>query len=161
MSKFLLPLVFVLVLSLTVSPQMALAAPGDFIVADSNGPLLRVTPGGTVSVITSGGLGGPIAVAIDSAGNFIVTDVGGLRLLKVTPGGVVSVIASSGLVSPFYLAIEPQPQPQPIGGELLPIDSTALLLAGLQTSAIWMLPILAGAAGVGAFYIKTRMNKDN
>jgi len=47
-----------------------------------------------------------------------------------------------------------------VGGELLPIDSTALMLAGLQTSAIWMLPILAGAAGVGAYYIKTRMNKE-
>ena len=48
----------------------------------------------------------------------------------------------------------------PVGGELIPIDSTALVLAGLQTSAIWMLPVLAGAAGAGAYYIKTRMNKD-
>jgi len=47
-----------------------------------------------------------------------------------------------------------------VGGELLPIDNTALLIAGLQTSAIWMLPVLAGAAGVGAYYIKTRMNKE-
>jgi len=46
-----------------------------------------------------------------------------------------------------------------VGGEFLPIDSTALMLAGLQSSVIWMLPVLAGAAGVGAFYIKTRMNK--
>jgi len=48
---------------------------------------------------------------------------------------------------------------QLVGGELLSIDSTALMLAGLQSSAIWMLPVLAGAAGVGAFYIKTRMNR--
>jgi len=47
-----------------------------------------------------------------------------------------------------------------VGGELLPIDSTALMLAGLQTSAIWMLPVLAGAAGASAYYIKTRMNKE-
>jgi len=47
-----------------------------------------------------------------------------------------------------------------VGGEFLPIDNTALVLAGLQTSAIWMLPVLAGAAGAGAYYIKTRMNKD-
>jgi len=53
------------------------------------------------------------------------------------------------------------PCPVQVGGELLPIDSTALLLAGLQSSAIWMLPILAGAAGAGAFYIKSRKNKDN
>jgi len=50
--------------------------------------------------------------------------------------------------------------PEIVGGELLPIDSTVLVPAGLQTSAIWMLPVLAGAAGVGAYYIKTRMNKE-
>ena len=48
-----------------------------------------------------------------------------------------------------------------VGGEIIPIDTTALLLAGLQTSAIWMLPVLVGAAGAGAYYIKTRLNKDN
>jgi len=48
-----------------------------------------------------------------------------------------------------------------VGGEFLPIDNTALLLAGLQTSAIWMLPLLAGAVGAGVYFIKTRMNKDN
>ncbi len=47
-----------------------------------------------------------------------------------------------------------------VGGELLPINNTALLLAGLQSSAIWMLPILAGVTGLGAFYIKTRMSKE-
>jgi len=47
-----------------------------------------------------------------------------------------------------------------VGGELLPIDSTALALAGLQTSAIWMLPVLAGVAGsaFGVLYIKSRRN---
>ncbi len=48
----------------------------------------------------------------------------------------------------------------PVGGEFLPIESTALLLAGLQSSAIWMLPILAVAAGAGAYFVRTRMNKE-
>ena len=47
-----------------------------------------------------------------------------------------------------------------VGGELLPIDSTALLLAGLQTSAIWMIPTLAGLAGAGFYIIKFRTNKE-
>jgi len=47
-----------------------------------------------------------------------------------------------------------------VGGELLPIDSTALVLAGLQTSAIWMLPVLAGVAGAGFYLVKFRMNKE-
>jgi len=47
-----------------------------------------------------------------------------------------------------------------VGGEFLPIDSTSLLIAGFQSSAIWMLPALAGIAGTGAYYIRARMNKD-
>jgi len=52
------------------------------------------------------------------------------------------------------------PEPPVVGGEFLPIDSTALVLAGLQTSAIWMLPVLAGVAGsaFGVLYIKSRRN---
>jgi len=47
-----------------------------------------------------------------------------------------------------------------VGGEFLPIDSTALLLAGLQTSAIWIIPTLAGLAGAGFYLIKFRTNKE-
>jgi len=47
-----------------------------------------------------------------------------------------------------------------VGGTLLPIDSSALVLAGLQTSAIWMIPVLAGVAGAGFYLIKFRTNKD-
>jgi len=43
-----------------------------------------------------------------------------------------------------------------VGGEFLSIDSTALVLAGLQSSAIWMLPVLAGAAGAGFAAFKLR-----
>ena len=47
-----------------------------------------------------------------------------------------------------------------VGGEFLSIDTTALMLAGLQSSAIWMLPVLAGVAGsaFGVLYIKSRRN---
>ena len=47
-----------------------------------------------------------------------------------------------------------------IGGEIIPIESTGLLLAGIQSSAIWMLPALAGIAGAGAYFVPTRMNKE-
>ena len=46
-----------------------------------------------------------------------------------------------------------------VGGEFLPIDSTALLLAGFQTSAIWILPAVAGLAGTGYYLIRFR-NKE-
>ena len=67
------------------------------------------------------------------------------------------------IVEKTVLDVPPPPDPRdpPVGGVSLPIDSTSLVLAGLQSNAIWMLPVLVGAAGIGAYYIKTRMNKDN
>jgi len=47
-----------------------------------------------------------------------------------------------------------------VAGELLPIDSTALMLAGLQTSAIWLVPSVVGIAGVGFYVVRAKMNKD-
>lgn len=47
-----------------------------------------------------------------------------------------------------------------VGGEFLPIDSTALVLAGLQSSAVWMIPTLAGIAGAGFYLVKFRTNKE-
>ncbi len=36
-----------------------------------------------------------------------------------------------------------------VGGELIPLDTTALLLAGAQMNAAWMVPIIVSAAGIG------------
>ena len=47
-------------------------------------------------------------------------------------------------------------QPQVVGGELLPIDTTALLLAGIQTSAIWILPVILAGAGFAAFKLRRK-----
>jgi len=47
-----------------------------------------------------------------------------------------------------------------VGGEFLPIDSTAMLMAGLSANMSLLVPIVAGVAGVGAYFIRTRMNKN-
>lgn len=47
-----------------------------------------------------------------------------------------------------------------VGGQLLSIDSAALLLAGLQSSAIWMVPAMAGIAGAGVYFVRAKMNKN-
>ena len=65
----------------------------------------------------------------------------------------------AGLTFAFQSLLITTPEAQ-VGGEFIPNNPTALLLAGLQTSAIWMIPVLAAAAGAGAYYIKTRMNKE-
>ena len=54
---------------------------------------------------------------------------------------------------------EPLP-PQCVGGEFLPIDSTALLIAGMSANMGFIVPIAAGIVGIGAYYIRSRINKD-
>jgi len=45
----------------------------------------------------------------------------------------------------------------PVGGEILPINTSALLLAGLTTNALWILPALAVAAGAGIVVLKFQL----
>jgi len=47
-----------------------------------------------------------------------------------------------------------------VGGEFLPIDSTALLLAGAQTNAVWIMSALAviGSVAFGALYLTSKKN---
>jgi len=45
--------------------------------------------------------------------------------------------------------------PQPVvGGELIPVNTTALLLAGVQSKAVWLIPIVIFAIGIGIIYRK-------
>ena len=82
-------------------------------------------------------------------------DIFGFRMDATDDAFGNAIIEISNFMGPVCEVVD-----EKVGGEFLAIDSTSLVLAGLQTSAIWMLPVLAGAAGVGAFYIKTRMNKE-
>lgn len=43
-----------------------------------------------------------------------------------------------------------------VGGEILPINTTALLLAGVQTNLAWMIPIAFSAVGIGVILVKTK-----
>ncbi len=49
---------------------------------------------------------------------------------------------------------------QPVAGELMPLNTGALLLGGLATSAFWIVPIGAAVAGTGIYIAKTRLAKD-
>ena len=54
---------------------------------------------------------------------------------------------------------QPPPETQ-VAGELLPLDSTALFLAGIQSITVWMVPAIAGLAGAGVYLVKFRANRD-
>jgi len=45
-----------------------------------------------------------------------------------------------------------------VGGELIPLDTTSLILAGTQMTAAWMIPIIVSAAGIGLL-IQTQKTK--
>jgi len=44
----------------------------------------------------------------------------------------------------------------PIGGTFVPIDQSALLLAGAQSISMWMIPVILAGVGIGIFVIKRR-----
>jgi hypothetical protein len=48
--------------------------------------------------------------------------------------------------------------PTTVAGELMPLNTTALFISGITSSAIWMVPTILGIAGVGAYYLRTRKN---
>ena len=52
-----------------------------------------------------------------------------------------------------------EPQETPVAGELLSIDSSSLVIAGLGSVA-WMIPAVAGLVGAGIYLIKTRASRE-
>jgi len=55
-----------------------------------------------------------------------------------------------------FVALYSQIPEQQVAGELLPLDSTALFLAGIQSMTVWMVPAVAGLAGAGVYLVKFR-----
>jgi len=118
-----------------------------FVIGDiSNNAFKIATPGtcstgGTPCTITKiidatgdgsgNALSEPFDVATDSSGNVFVT-------------GRVSNNA-------FKIAKDIS-----VGGTLVPIDTTALLLAGVQSISMWMIPVVAAGVGISVFVIKRR-----
>ena len=43
-----------------------------------------------------------------------------------------------------------------VAGELLPLDTSALMIAGLTSMSVWMIPTVLGLAGVGVYLVKFR-----
>ena len=50
---------------------------------------------------------------------------------------------------PGTVGVFPECTPISVGGELIPLDTTALLLAGTYSVAAWMIPIIVSAIGIG------------
>jgi len=77
----------------------------------------------------------PLGVAVDSAGNVYVADHGNFRIQKFA-----------------------EPQVIPIGGTSIPIDTTALLVAGAQTISPWLILGVLSIIGIGLAVFTLKRN---
>jgi len=133
---------------------------------------LVLTP---VEIIDSTGDGGgntlsvPNSVATDSLGNVFVIGTISNNVFKITPGGTITeIIDSTGdggnpLANPLGVATDSSgnvfvagfgsnnaftfAKNVPVGGTYIPIDQSALLLAGVQSISMWMIPVILAGAG--------------
>ncbi len=127
---------------------------GLYVIGDGNNPItIQITDldwvGQPGIIVGASIVGGPSAFG---------------ETVQVTGPHAVEVVVNAnnaGGIGGTFLSILVQLQTEhAVGGEILSIDSTALVLAGLQSSAIWMLPVLAGIAGTGFYLVKFRTNKE-
>jgi len=83
------------------------------------------------------------------------SDIVDLLIRQVTPGGKQGIIIDGYNIDDLQFP-GPPCDIQVIGGTLIPIDTTALLLAGVQSISMWMIPVVAAGIGIGVFVIKRR-----
>jgi sugar lactone lactonase YvrE len=75
-----------------------------------------------------------------------------------TDGTVTEIGAGEDTISD--IAFRLQTQDKQVAGELLPLDSTALMIAGLSSMSVFMIPAVAGIAGAAVYLVKYRANKE-
>ncbi len=86
-------------------------------------------------------------------------DTGGAIYSACTAGDATFGSSSTGGSSEYLLHISLYHGGRTlsnIGGEIIPIDTTALLLAGVQSISMWMIPVVAAGIGISVFVIKRR-----
>ena len=88
-----------------------------------------------------------------SSGSFCIG--AGVNTIKI-----INILAQAGQISDGFLKIEldETAQCQPVAGEYVPINNSALLIAGVSANAVWILPLLAGFAGAGIYLARSKFD---
>ena len=105
-----------------------------------------ITPAGPYTWVDKNGAGG------------IQADNLGLLTTAITPYRVGICGYEAGAPFDGFSSIFTQ---LPVAGEILPINTMALLIAGVSSNALWMLPTLATVAGVSFVLLRFQVTKKN
>jgi len=104
-------------------------------------------------------------VLVDSDTSFIPFTFTGMNTLTVTGSNIAYILtgSSGSFPTPNTVFVDniAFTCDATVAGELLPLNTTALFISGITSSAIWMIPTLAGIAGAGVYFIRSRTHEEN
>ena len=103
------------------------------------------------------GLTNSIGVQHSPTSSGALTSWGGSVGNAYLPGSAQGPGTSPATDDYFFVTyfLGPPPSPPVVGGELLPIESTSLLLASAQTFS-WMIPVILSGIGIGLFVVSRK-----
>jgi len=70
--------------------------------------------------------------------------------------GALALVLVAGMTSPAFAQAVVETSSLTVAGEIIPIDNSALFLAGIQSMTAWMIPAVVGLAGAGVYLVKFR-----
>ncbi len=70
--------------------------------------------------------------------------------------GTLALVLVAGMTSLAFAQAEIETSSLSVAGEIIPIDNSALFLAGIQSMTVWMVPTVLGLAGAGVYLVKYR-----
>lgn len=119
---------------------VAVTAARETLVADfSANTLFRIAASGGSPVPVVANLSGPLRVAVDRNGDYLVTELTALRLTRVTPAGATSTIhAGPPFVRPFGVAVDGN-------GDYLVVDDSVRALFRVPRNGGTVTPIHQGS----------------
>jgi len=79
----------------------------------------------------------------------------GINLLAENSGIITALINPISALMQILSPCSDTPTP-PVGGNIIPIDTTSLLLAGGQTIMVWLIPVLVSVAVIGLFLVRKK-----
>ena len=143
-------------------PAMVSSCGFEGTISFDSGDLVDITCGSVIINIISGPV--DIAYTMDAStmdatldtGASITLDFDSLTITNNSNSPIIIVIDGvQTIIGPnetFELHVPSNSQV--IGGEIIPLDTTSLLLAGIQTNALWILPVILIGSGLAAIKLR-------